>query len=75
MARALTEGSCLHLVNDFICSEGKHQNYPCPYRNDIHNCICSLRATKEMVEQYKSTGCLCITYDRGMKDSYKLEGR
>ena len=60
----LKDGSCLHLVNDFICTEGKHQNYPCPYRNDIHNCICSIKITKEMVEQLKETGCVSITYER-----------
>ena len=60
----LKEGSCLHLANDFICTEGKYQNYPCPYRNDIYNCICSINVTKEMVEQLKETGCVSITYER-----------
>lgn len=60
----LKEGQCLHLVNDFICTEGKHQNYPCPYRYDIYNCICSIKVTKEMVEQLKETGCVSITYER-----------
>lgn len=60
----LKEGQCLHLVNDFICTEGKHQNYPCPYRYDIYNCICSIEVTKEMVEQLRETGCVSITYER-----------
>ena len=27
-------GDCVHLVNDFVCSHGKYQNYPCPYRSN-----------------------------------------
>ena len=57
-------GKCLHLVNDFICSEGKHQNYPCPYRYDIHNCICSIKVTREMVEQLNENGYVNIIYER-----------
>ena len=53
-------GTCVHMANGFICTEGKHQNYPCPYRNDIHNCICSIKWTKEMVEQLNETGCVSI---------------
>lgn len=60
----MKEGQCIHLVSDFICTEGKHQNYPCPYRNDPYNCIYSIRVTKEMVEQFKETGCVSITYER-----------
>lgn len=57
-------GTCVHMVNGFICSEGKHQNYLCPYRNDIHNCVCSIKVTKEMVEQLNECGCISITYER-----------
>ena len=57
-------GTCLHCMNGFICSEGKHQNYPCPYRNDIHNCVCSIKVTKEMVEQLNEEGYISITYER-----------
>ena len=57
-------GTCLHLMNGFICSEGKHQNHPCPYRNDIHNCISSIKVTKEMVEQLNEKGYISITYER-----------
>ena len=53
-------GTCVHMANGFICTEGKHQNYPSPYRNDIHNCICSIKWTKEMVEQLNETGCVSI---------------
>lgn len=68
----MKEGQCLHLVNGFVCSEGKYQNYPCPYRYDIHNCVCSIKVTKEMVEQYKTTGRIIITYNPGEKDNYKF---
>jgi hypothetical protein len=59
----MKEGQCIHLSSG-ICTEGKYQNYPCPYRNDPCNCICSIRVTKEMVEQFKETGCVSITYER-----------
>ena len=57
-------GTCVHMLNGFICSEGKHQNHPCPYRNDPHNCICSVKWTKEMVEQLNETGHINITTER-----------
>ena len=53
-------GQCLHLVNDFICSEGKYQNYPCPYRYDIGKCKCSIVITEEMAEQWKTKGYIYI---------------
>lgn len=57
-------GTCLHCFDGFICSEGKHQNYPCPYRNDIYNCVSSIKVTKEMVEQLNEEGYISITYER-----------
>lgn len=57
-------GTCVHMMNGFICSEGKHQNYPCPYRHDIYNCICSVKWTKEMVEQLNETGHISIITER-----------
>lgn len=51
-----TVGSCFHLINDFICSEGKYQNYPCPYRNSTNKCPCFAAITKEMVESWDRCG-------------------
>jgi hypothetical protein len=48
-------GECLHLVNSFICSEGKYQNYPCPYSN-INKCPYSIGVTEKMVEQWNEEG-------------------
>ena len=48
-------GECLHLINSFVCSEGKHQNYPCPYSN-IHQCPCSIEVTEKMAKQWQEEG-------------------
>lgn len=53
-------GECLHLVNSFICTEGKYQNYPCPYRNDISKCCCSIKTTEEMIKQRQKNGCITM---------------
>lgn len=53
-------GGCLHLINDFICSEGRYQNYPCPYKSDINKCPCSIKVTAKMVEQWDEKGCVVI---------------
>lgn len=58
-------GECAHLINSFICSEGKYQNYPCPYRYDISKCKCAIKVTPEMVEQYKNNGCIIIHTNKG----------
>ena len=50
---------CLHLVNDFVCSEGKHQNYPCPYSN-ISKCPCSIEVTEKMAKQWIEEGRVSI---------------
>ena len=50
-----TVGSCFHLINDFICTEGKHQNYPCPYL-DMEKCPCFTAITKEMAESWDRCG-------------------
>lgn len=46
-------GSCVHLVNDFVCSHGKHQNYPCPYRSNAGKCPCYVAYTEQMEKQLK----------------------
>lgn len=55
-----TVGGCLHLVNNFICTEGKYQNYPCPYRSNINKCPCSIEITEKMVEQWKEKGYVAV---------------
>ena len=51
-----TIGGCLHLTNGFICSEGKHQNYPCPYTGNISKCPCSIEVTEKMAKQWQEEG-------------------
>ena len=57
-------GTCLHCFDGHICSEGKYEGKPCPYRHDIYNCVSSIKVTKEMVEQLNEHGCISITYER-----------
>lgn len=49
-------GDCVHLVNDFVCSHGKHQNYPCPYRSNTEKCPCCVAFTEQMGKQLKEKG-------------------
>lgn len=49
-------GVCVHLVNDFVCSHGVHQNYPCPYRNNTEKCSCFVAFTESMAEELKDKG-------------------
>ena len=49
-------GSCLNLSNGFICSEGRYQNYPCPYGSDIDRCPCSIKVTEKMAKQWNEEG-------------------
>ena len=51
-----TIGGCFHLVNDFVCSEGRYQNYPCPYGSNIDKCPCSIKVTEKMVKQWNEEG-------------------
>jgi hypothetical protein len=53
-------GECIHLCNSFICSEGKHQNYPCPYQGDFKKCPRCIVVTEEMHEQWENTGVVRI---------------
>lgn len=53
-------GECLHLAGSFICSDKIHQNYPCPYRNDISKCPHSIVITEQMKEQYDNHGCVTV---------------
>ena len=55
-----TIGGCIHLVNDFVCSEGRYQNYPCPYKSDINKCPCSIGVTEKMVKQWNEEGQVVI---------------
>lgn len=56
----LTENQCLNCLNGFVCSERKaYQNYPCPYQN-LNKCPQYIPITKEMIEQWEKTGCICI---------------
>lgn len=58
----LIVGECLHLKNSFICSEGEYQNCPCPYRNDISKCCCSISITEKMAEQWNKEGCVSLSF-------------
>ena len=49
-------GGCLNLVNGFVCSEGRYQNYPCPYGSDIDRCPCSIKVTEKMAKQWNEEG-------------------
>lgn len=49
-------GECIHLVNNFICSEGKNQNFPCPYRDNFKKCHNCVVVTDEMERQWKQSG-------------------
>lgn len=51
-----TIGGCFHLVNDFVCSEGRYQNYPCPYKNNIDKCPCSIEVTERIAKQWNEEG-------------------
>lgn len=57
-------GTCLHCMDGKTCSEGKYEGKSCPYKNDIYNCISSIKITKEMVEQLNETGYLSVKYER-----------
>lgn len=49
-------GQCIYLINDFVCSDGKYQNFPCPFRNS--GCVCSsaVIVTQEMKDKWEKTG-------------------
>lgn len=49
-------GACVHLVIDYVCSHGKYQNYPCPYRNKPGNCPCYIAFTEQMAKDLKEKG-------------------
>lgn len=51
-----TIGGCLNLCNGFLCSEGKYQNYPCPYGSNIGQCPCSIEVTEKMAKQWQEEG-------------------
>ena len=49
-------GSCVHLVIDYVCTCGKHQNYPCPYREDFSKCNNFVPFTQKMLDDVKTKG-------------------
>lgn len=53
-------GDCLHLISGFICSCGKHQNYPCPHKTNFTKCSGAVIITEDMAEQWKSQGYIII---------------
>jgi hypothetical protein len=57
-----TIGGCLHLINGFVCSEGRYQNYPCPYGNNINKCPCSIEVTEKMAKQWNEEGCITLSF-------------
>lgn len=57
-----TIGGCLNLSNGFICSEGRYQNYPCPYGSNINKCPCSIEVTEKMVKQWNEEGRITLSF-------------
>jgi hypothetical protein len=57
-----TIGDCLHLSNGFVCSEGRYQNYPCPYGSNINKCPCSIEVTEKMVKQWNEEGRITLSF-------------
>lgn len=55
-------GECFHLRSSFICSDRIHQNYPCPYRNNINKCPHSIVVTEAMVKQLKEKGYVQVPF-------------
>jgi hypothetical protein len=53
-------GECMHLINSFVCSEGRNQNFPCPYRDNFKKCNNCVIVSEEMSEKWNKTGCVCI---------------
>lgn len=49
-------GDCLNRHNGFLCSEGKYQNYPCPYGSNISKCPCSIEVTEKIAKQWQEEG-------------------
>ena len=55
-------GGCLHLSNGFVCSEGRYQNYPCPYGSNINKCPCSIEVTEKMAKQWNEEGRVTLSF-------------
>lgn len=49
-------GDCVHLVNNFVCSCGKYQNYPCPFKGDFTKCKNFVPFTQKMLDDVKTKG-------------------
>lgn len=58
-------GECFHLVNSFICSEGKNQNFPCPHRCDFQKCTSFVPVKQEMVDQMNNQGWTSVSCAEG----------
>ena len=65
-------GECINLINGFICSSGKYQNYPCPYRNNTSKCTSSILVTNDMKKQWDEKGVVTIM-DKEFLDDLRLE--
>ena len=53
------------MSNSFICTQGKHQNYPCPYRNDYSKCPSCITVTEQMEKDYRENGYVCVPVKNG----------
>lgn len=62
--RKLVVGECFNAWNGFLCMEGPHQNYPCPYRADIEKCFCSIPITEEIVKAWEEKGSVQLTREQ-----------
>ena len=62
-------GECFHLVNSFICSEGKHQNFPCPYQGDFKKCPNCIVTTQSMVDQMDKHGFVSMCQNHSVEVS------
>lgn len=53
-------GSCCHLVIDYVCTHGTHQNYPCPYKGDFTRCKNFVQLTQKMIDDINIKGYYTI---------------
>ena len=60
-------GECLHLVNSFICSEGKNQNFPCPYKGDFKKCHNCVVVTDSMMVQMNTYGYVNLPVNNSLE--------
>ena len=65
MNKDIKIGACVHLVNNFVCSSGKHQNYPCPFRYDFSKCRCFVPFDQEMKNKLETKGYFTYNPKKG----------